>query len=78
MSLFSAQTGQTTSCLNSASAPYTAFGGLLNATFGYGLTLNRAYDKRMRIACEIDTGSGVAVPTPASTTITIIGAEQSK
>jgi YD repeat-containing protein len=79
LSLFSAQVGQAiTPCSNSASAPYTPFGGLMNVTFGNGLTLNRAYDKRMRTTCEIDTGSGVAAPTAASTTITIIGAEQSK
>lgn len=78
MSLFSAQTGQPTPCQNSLSAPYTAFGGLMNATLGGGLTLNQAYDKRMRTTCEIDTGTGATPATSGSATVTITGSEQSK
>lgn len=74
--LFSAQTGQTTPCQNSWSAPYAPFGGLVNAMYGSGLTLNRAYDKRLRTTCETDTGSIVPTPTSGSATVTITGTEQ--
>jgi YD repeat-containing protein len=73
--LFSVQTGLTP-CSSSAVAPYAAFGGLQNATFGNGLTLNRAYDTRLRTTCEIDTGSIVASPTNGSASVTITGSEQ--
>jgi YD repeat-containing protein len=73
--LFSAQAGLTP-CSSSATAPYTAFGGLQNATFGNSLTLNRTYDLRLRTICETDTGSIVASPTNGSATVTITGSEQ--
>lgn len=76
--LFSAQAGPTTlPCGSSSStAPYAAFGGLMNATFGPGLTLNRGYDVRLRMNCEIDIGTAPA--TSGSTTVGITGAEQIK
>ena len=58
--LFSAQAAlsQARQCPGSlATAPYAAFGGLLNATFGSGLTLSRTYDIRLRASCEIDSGT---------------------
>lgn len=77
--LFTAQSvGQTTPCSNSLSYPYTAFGSLMNATFGGGLALNRAFDKRLRTTCEIDTGGALGLATSGSATLTITGAEQSK
>jgi YD repeat-containing protein len=62
--LFAAQAGTTTPCSNSISTPYTAFGALMNATFGIGpaanvYTLNRSFNNRLRTTCEVDTGSGV-------------------
>jgi len=73
-------TGQSTVCANSTSPspPYAAFGGLMNAALGNGLTLNRAYDSRLRTTCETDIGSIVASPTSGSATVTITGEEQSK
>lgn len=72
-------------CANSTSPTpqYAAFGGLMNATFGGGTsstgpTLNRAYDKRLRTTCEIDTGAAVTGATSASATVTVTGAEQTK
>jgi len=76
--LFSAQSGQSQPCSNSSSATYSAFGGLMNATFGSGLTLNRAYDNRARTTCEMDKGIGTTPATPGSATVTITGAEQSQ
>jgi hypothetical protein len=73
--LFSAQTATTTACPDSMSYPYAAFGGLMNATYGSGITLNRTYDKRLRTTCEIDTGNGTTA-TRGSATATITGAEQ--
>jgi YD repeat-containing protein len=75
--LFSPQPGPNTSC-TSLTAQYWPFGGLMNATFGNGLALNRAYDNRMRTTCEIDTGTGATVATPGTATVTITGVEQSK
>jgi YD repeat-containing protein len=77
VSLFSLPTTSTFPCSNSSTYPYAAFGGLMNANFGAGLTLNRAYDNRLRTTCEIDTGSGVGIATSGSATATITGAEQS-
>jgi len=76
MALFSAQPGQTVPCPNSSSSPYDPFGNLTNAKFGNGLTLNRVYDRRSRMNCEIDMGSGAA--TSGSATITISGEEQNQ
>jgi len=56
---------------------YNAAGGLMNATYGNGLTLSRTYDNRLRITGEIDTGSIVPAATAGSATVTITGAEQS-
>ncbi len=39
-----------------STAPYAAFGGLTNATFGTGLTLSRTYNVRMQPTCEVDSG----------------------
>jgi hypothetical protein len=49
----------------------------MNATLGNGLTLNRAFDSRLRTACETDTGSVVANSIPGAAAVTITGAEQS-
>jgi YD repeat-containing protein len=68
----------TTSSPTLSSTPYTAFGALMNAEYGSGLTLNRAYDQRLRMTGEIDTGSIVAVPTSGNAAVTITGVEQSK
>jgi YD repeat-containing protein len=76
--LFTAQTGQSTPCLNSSSAPYSGFGGLMNAAYGYGLVLNRSYDNRLRTTCETDTGSVAGTSTSGSVTVSITGSEQSK
>jgi YD repeat-containing protein len=76
--LFSGSTGQSLPCANSQAAAYSAFGGLMNATFGNGLTLNRAYDTRLRTNCEKDTGSTVTTATSGSATVTITGSEQSQ
>jgi YD repeat-containing protein len=64
-------------CTGSIAAPYTAFGALSNTTYGSGLTLNRAYDLRLRLACENDVGSNSAA-TSGTATVTITGAEQTK
>lgn len=74
--LLSAQSG-TNQCSDSTAA-YSASGGLMNAQFGSGLTLNRAYDSRLRTACENDMGSTVQNTTLGSATITITGAELSR
>jgi YD repeat-containing protein len=63
-------------CANSITAPYTPFGSLANATYGSGLTLNRAYDLRLRITCENDVGSNAAT-TSGTATVTVTGSEQS-
>jgi len=75
--LFSAQAPQTTQCPDSPISAYAAFGGLLNATYGSGLTLNRAFDKRLRMSCAIGTGGIAASATSGSATVTITGSEQS-
>ena len=76
--LFSAQSQSAQPCPHSLSAPYTAFGGLTNATYGGGLTLNRGYDVRLRTTCETDTGSLLKNSTSASATVTVTGTEQVK
>jgi len=72
-------TSQSSTCENSTSltSQYSAFGGLMNATFGSGLTLNRTFDNRFRTICEIDMG-GVGNATSGSATVTITGAEKTK
>jgi len=60
--LFSSLT-ESGSCPGSITSQYTAFGGLANAAFGNGLTLNRAYDNLLRTTCEIDTGTTVTSAT---------------
>jgi YD repeat-containing protein len=58
--LFSPPTGQEQiPCVGtpSASAQYWPTGGLMNSILGNGVTLNRAYDNRLRMSCENDTGS---------------------
>jgi YD repeat-containing protein len=62
---------------NSISVPYTAFGTLANATYGSGLTLNRAYDNRLRLTCENDVGGNTAA-TSGTATVIITGSEQVK
>lgn len=78
--LFTAQTGQISSCpvsLSSVPVPYTPFGGLQNAAYGYnGMIVNRTFDSRMRPTSETDKGGAPSSPTNASTTITITGSEQ--
>lgn len=76
--LFSAQAGPTLPCTGNQSAPYAAFGGLMNAAYGSGLSLNRSYDSRLRTTCEIDTGKTVGNSTAGSATVTVTGMEQSK
>jgi hypothetical protein len=76
--LFSTTAASVLPCTNSLAPAYAAFGGLMNATLGTGLTFNRAYDNRLRTNCEIDTGSIVPVPTSGSATVTITGSEQNK
>lgn len=74
--LFSAQVGPSPQpCAGSSAPAYAPFGQLMNAQFGAGLTVNRAFDKRLRITCESDLG-GSGSTTPASATITITGTEQ--
>jgi YD repeat-containing protein len=71
-------------CVNSpnsqiaVSSQYTAFGALANAALGSDLTLNRAFDSRLRTTCEIDQGTGATPATPGSATVTITGSEQSQ
>jgi len=76
--LFAPPTGQSTSCADSGTVQYWAFGGLMNAAYGNGLTLNRTYDNRLRTTCETDTGSTVTNATSGSAAVTITGAEQTK
>jgi YD repeat-containing protein len=61
---------------SSATPGYSPAGGLMNATFGTGLTLFRTYDSRLRITGEIDTGNTVQPPTPGAATISITGSDQ--
>jgi hypothetical protein len=81
--LFSAQAPANSPCANGTTAaaylaPYTPSGSLQNAALGSSLTLNRTYDTRLRPTCEIDKAGVVPAATPASATILITGAEQSK
>lgn len=77
-SLYSAQTATTEPCSSSQTYPFAAFGGLLNASFAGGLTLNRSYDVRLRSTCGTGTGSLLKNATAASATATVTGQEQSK
>lgn len=72
--LFSAQSG---SGACGSTLAYAAFGGLQNAVYGNGLSLNRGYDVRLRTSCETDTGQLVVNATPGTATVVITGAEQS-
>jgi YD repeat-containing protein len=65
-------------CSNSSTKSYSPFGALMNAQLGGSLTLNRAYDKRLQTACEIDMGTGITPATPGSVSLTITGSEQNK
>lgn len=76
--LFSAQSVSTPPCQNSATSAYTAFGALANATLGNGVTLNRAFDNRLRTTCMTDTGTAIASPTGGFATVTISGTELTK
>lgn len=76
--IFSPPSAPSTPCAGAVSAQYAAFGGLANALYGNGLTLNRGFDNRLRTTCEVDTGSIVANPTSGSATVTITGVEQIK
>lgn len=60
-SLFAAQTlpSQDPQCQQAFSSPYFPFGGLANAVFGNGISLNRTYDKRLRLTCEIDSAGSL-------------------
>jgi YD repeat-containing protein len=77
-SLYTAQTASTEACPLSQPYPFSPSGGLLNATFGAGLILNRSYDVRLRTTCETDTGSLLKNATNASAEVTMTGQEQSK
>ena len=62
-----------------SSPSYTAAGGLSAATYGTGLTVNRSYDSRLRIAGEIDTGGvGQGIAQPGTAVLSILGGVQSK
>jgi len=76
--LFSAQTSTATPCPNFWASAYTPFGALANATFGNGVTLQRAFDTRLRQTCETDIGSIIPNATGGFTTLTISGTEQIK
>ena len=76
--LLSPNGSQSMGCNSTSTAQYAPFGGLLNATFGSGLTFIRAYDVKMRVSSEVDQGTGTRPATPGSATVTIIGAEQSQ
>ncbi len=66
------------SASSSTSTPgYSPAGGLMNATFGSGLSLSRTYDSRLRVTGETDIGNSVQGPTPGSAAITIQGTDQS-
>lgn len=78
-------TGQSTPCVKSFTTQYAPHGGLANAAYGIPanvtvgvLTLNRAYDNRLRTTCETDTGTGTTPATSGSATVTITGSEQTK
>jgi len=82
-SIFSAQGVGSTPCASTSSTtltatPYGAFGGLTNAMLGKGLTLTRAYDNRLRITAETDTGGVTAAATTGSATVLVTGSEQSQ
>ena len=51
-------------------------GGLENATYGSGLTLNRTWDNQLRITSETDTGSAVTPATSGTAAVAITGSEQ--
>lgn len=76
--LFSTPGSQPTSCPNSLSQAYAAFGGLMNSTYGNGLTLNRGFDARLRTTCEMNTGGVVQNSTPGTAMVVITGEEQSQ
>lgn len=76
--LFSLPTGQQTPCSTPLTVQYAASGQLVNAAFGNGLFLNRGYDLRLRMNCEVDTGNIVTTPTSGYAAVTVTGAEQSK
>jgi YD repeat-containing protein len=73
--LFSLPTSPLPPCASSTTASYTPFGALQNATYGNGLTLNRGFDTRLRMTCEMDKGANAAA-TSGTATVTITGAEQ--
>lgn len=80
-SLFTAKSTANAPCSNSskASDAYAAFGGIQNAVLGGGvLTVNRAYDVRARLNCELDFGGINSAATSGSAIVTITGAEQTK
>jgi YD repeat-containing protein len=54
--LFSAQAVSSLGCSQTETTPYAPFGGLTNAIYGTGLTINRSYDNRLRPMGETDTG----------------------
>lgn len=55
ISLFALPLNPTVSCSGSSTLPYAPFGGLMNATFGTSLNLNRSYNNRLQTTCEFDT-----------------------
>lgn len=54
---------------------YNAAGQLMYATLGTGLVLQRSYDVRLHMNCELDYGNQVS-GTPGTATITINGTDQ--
>ena len=54
---------------------YAPNGALMNGTLGSGLTVNRAFDSRLRVTDETDTG-GVSPATFGTATVVITGQEQ--
>jgi YD repeat-containing protein len=75
-SLFASQNPLGVQCSGSTTAAYAPPGGLLNAQLGSGVTINRVYDTRLRVNCEIDSGSKNVPQTNGSATVTISGMEQ--
>ncbi len=59
----------------SAPPGYSAAGALMYATFGSGLAVQRSYDPRLRLNCELDYGNQVTA-APGTATVTINGTDQ--
>ncbi len=77
--LFSVSATSSSSCSGfSTTGGYSAFGGLLTGTLGNGISINRMYDNRLRIACEMDLGGVGTNATSGSVTVTVSGSERTQ